>query len=44
MAQESNNHDFEEHERTYAGFLTFAKWGTIAMAALMVVLYFVINP
>lgn len=44
MAQKSKNNDFAEHERTYSGFLVFAKWGTIAMAALMVVLYFVINP
>lgn len=44
MARKPNKSDFAEHERTYAGFLTFAKWGTISMAVLMVVLYFIVNP
>lgn len=28
--------DYVEHERTYAGFLTFTKWGSIAVIAILV--------
>jgi hypothetical protein len=28
--------DYAEHDRTYEGFLAFAKWGTILIAALLI--------
>jgi hypothetical protein len=28
--------DYPEHERTYAGFVAFTTWATIAIAALLV--------
>ncbi len=31
--------DYEEHERTYRGFVTFAKWGSIAVAIIVVGMY-----
>lgn len=30
--------DYAEHEQTYGRFVVFVKWGTIAVAALMVVM------
>lgn len=32
--------DYNEHEKTYAGFTTVFKWGTVALAALMVAMAF----
>lgn len=31
--------DYAEHERTYAGFTTMTKWGTIAVAAIVMLMY-----
>ncbi|WP_404402332.1 aa3-type cytochrome c oxidase subunit IV [Pelagibacterium halotolerans] len=31
--------DFAEHARTYGAFLRLAKWGVIAVSALLVILY-----
>ncbi|WP_127142537.1 aa3-type cytochrome c oxidase subunit IV [Pelagibacterium montanilacus] len=31
--------DFEEHERTFALFMSMSKWGTILVAILLIVLY-----
>jgi hypothetical protein len=28
--------DYPEHERTYAGFVTFTTWGTIAVTGIVV--------
>lgn len=36
--------DYAEHEKTYAGFVTGVKWSVYITAALMVILYFLINP
>jgi len=36
--------DYAEHERTFAGFMTFLKWSVISIAALIVILYFLIQP
>jgi Bacterial aa3 type cytochrome c oxidase subunit IV len=30
--------DYAEHERTYGRFVSFTKWGTIAVAALLIVM------
>lgn len=30
--------DYGEHERTYAGFLRLLKWGTIAVAVVLVLM------
>lgn len=32
--------DFVENERTYVLFLKLAKWGTIAVSVLLIILYF----
>lgn len=32
--------DYAEHERTYAGFLALAKYGTLALVALMLAMAF----
>ena len=32
--------DYGEHEKTYNMFLTFAKWGTIHIAALLIAMAF----
>lgn len=31
--------DYDEHERTYEGFLVFAKWSTIACAVILFGMY-----
>lgn len=36
--------DYAEHEKTYNGFITGVKWSVLSMAALMIILYFVIKP
>ncbi|UYN98235.1 MAG: aa3-type cytochrome c oxidase subunit IV [Devosia sp.] len=36
--------DYAEHEKTYDGFVLGVKWSIYALAALMVILFFVINP
>ncbi len=28
--------DYKEHERTYSGFVVFTKWGTIAVAVVLI--------
>ena len=30
--------DYVEHERTYHGFVTFAKWGTLGLVVLFILL------
>lgn len=30
--------DYAEHERTYRGFVTFTKWGTITVIAIVVLM------
>lgn len=32
--------DYAEHERTYAGFLTLAKWTTVALVILLAAMGF----
>jgi hypothetical protein len=45
MAQHDTSHgghpamDYAEHERTYAGFMAVTKWGTITVAAILVLMY-----
>jgi hypothetical protein len=39
-----NAMDNAAHEKTYAGFTSLVKWSIIAMAVLVIVLYFWINP
>jgi len=35
--------DFQEHERTYEGFLVFAKWGVIVPCVILIgMAYFLI--
>jgi hypothetical protein len=36
--------DYAQHEKTYNGFVQGVKWGTYGVVALLIVLYFVINP
>jgi hypothetical protein len=36
--------DYAEHEKTYNGFITAVKWSIYGGAALMVILFFLINP
>ncbi len=44
MARKPTADDFKEHERTYDGFIRFGKWSVVALAIMMVALYFLINP
>jgi len=32
--------EYAEHEKTYAGFLAVAKWGTVAIAAVLISMAF----
>ncbi|MFC7396222.1 aa3-type cytochrome c oxidase subunit IV [Chelatococcus sp. GCM10030263] len=32
--------DYAEHERTYRGFLTFAKWGSIHIVVILILMAF----
>ena len=36
--------DYAEHEKTYSGFVTGVKWSVYSLAAIMIILYFVIQP
>ncbi|TCT07746.1 aa3-type cytochrome c oxidase subunit IV [Aquabacter spiritensis] len=36
----AQGNDYEEHARTYALFTTMTKWSTIALAILMVFMWF----
>jgi hypothetical protein len=36
--------DYSEHEKTYGGFLNAVKWSIYSMAALLIILYFVVRP
>lgn len=37
MAESTNTAmDYPEHERTYVRFVSFAKWGTIVVCAILV--------
>ncbi|MGV8853201.1 MAG: aa3-type cytochrome c oxidase subunit IV [Devosia sp.] len=36
--------DYAQHEATYDRFLAGAKWGVISLAAILVILYFLIQP
>ena len=36
--------DYDEHKRTFDGFMAFLKWSAIGTVALMVILYFLIQP
>ncbi|SFV26923.1 aa3 type cytochrome c oxidase subunit IV [Devosia crocina] len=36
--------DYAEHEKTYNGFLIGVKWSVIGTAALLIILYFVVQP
>lgn len=44
MADSSNDADFEEHKKTYDGFINLTKWSIISLVVLLVILYFVVNP
>lgn len=44
MADSSNDADFQEHKKTYEGFLNLSKWSITALVIVLVVLYFVVNP
>ena len=32
--------DYSEHEKTYAGFTSLVKWGTVSLVALMIAMAF----
>jgi hypothetical protein len=34
--------DYAEHERSYVVFVNLIKWSTISIAALLVILYFLV--
>jgi hypothetical protein len=36
--------DYAEHEKTYRGFVQVVKWSIYSIAALLVILYFLIIP
>ncbi|WP_084587916.1 aa3-type cytochrome c oxidase subunit IV [Devosia riboflavina] len=36
--------DYAEHEKTYNGFIAAVKWSVISLAALLVILFFVVQP
>lgn len=36
--------DYAQHEATYNGFIAFAKWTILILAATAIILYFVIKP
>jgi hypothetical protein len=36
--------DYAQHERAYSGFVTAIKWAIYVTAAVMIILYFVVNP
>ncbi len=36
--------DYAEHEKTYKGFVWLVKWSIYSIAALLVILYFLIIP
>lgn len=38
MAEQHNAMDYPEHERTYAMFLAMAKWGTIHIAVILILM------
>lgn len=38
MADHESAMDYSEHERTYAGFLAFTKYGTIAVVVILVLM------
>lgn len=40
----TNTNDYNEHERTYRGFLTLSKWAIGIVVVALVILYFVVNP
>jgi hypothetical protein len=44
MARKFTSKDFEEHERTYSGFVQLVKWSTIATVVVVIALYFAIQP
>ena len=35
----ADGNDYPEHERTYAMFTALAKWGTIGVAAILVLMW-----
>ncbi|WP_245504389.1 aa3-type cytochrome c oxidase subunit IV [Lichenihabitans psoromatis] len=40
VPMDSRYMDYAEHERTYVGFLWAAKWGTIVVAVILLLLAF----
>lgn len=36
--------DYAQHEATYNGFVTVTKWVVLGLAALAIVLYFLVRP
>ncbi|CAN7304742.1 MULTISPECIES: aa3-type cytochrome c oxidase subunit IV [unclassified Devosia] len=36
--------DYTEHEKTYNGFIAAVKWSVIGTAALLIILFFVVQP
>ncbi|MDV3252919.1 aa3-type cytochrome c oxidase subunit IV [Devosia sp. BK] len=36
--------DYVEHEKTYNGFIVSVKWSIYLLAALLIILFFVIRP
>ena len=38
MAEHESAMDYAEHEKTYAFFLAFTKWGTIGVCVLLVLM------
>ncbi|BAF86427.1 MULTISPECIES: aa3-type cytochrome c oxidase subunit IV [Azorhizobium] len=36
----ADGNDYAEHKRTYELFTALTKWGTVAVAALMVIMWF----
>jgi hypothetical protein len=39
VTEKQKAQDFQEHAKTYHAFLGLAKWGTIAVAVLLIGLY-----
>ena len=34
----ATGNDYDEHRRTYAGFIALAKWGTLSIVVLLVLM------
>lgn len=41
---DTDNSDFEEHRKTYDGFMQVTKWSIISLVVVVLLLYIVIQP